>query len=65
MSQRQTGETFELLCRLCGVKSRQTDLVVDHLLVLVALLQGGAKLHNIRVLRVVVLDKRATHKELP
>lgn len=31
-----------------------SDLVVDHLLVLVIFLQGGAKLHNIRVLRVAV-----------
>lgn len=33
----------------------QTDLVVDHLLVLVIFLQGGTKLHNVRVLQVADL----------
>ncbi len=48
-------------CAVPNHGARQTDLVVDHLLVLVALFQGRAKLYNIRVLRVVVPDKRATH----
>ena len=35
----------------------QTYLVVDHLQVLVALLQGSAKLYDIRVLRVAVSER--------
>ena len=53
------GRHFQLPCARAryGTKSwaPQTDLVVDHLVVLVILFQGGGKLHNIRVLRVAVL----------
>jgi hypothetical protein len=59
MFRRQTRKTFELLCSLCNSKlwARQTDLVVDHLQVLVALLQSSAKLYNIRVLRMAVSER--------
>ena len=56
MSRRQTTKKFELLSASVAPNNgaRWTDLVVDHLLVLVAFLQGSAKLYNIRVLRVAV-----------
>ena len=54
MSPHQSGKTFPVT--VCPLWVPETDLVVDHLLVLVIFLQGGAKLHNIRVLRVAVLS---------